>query len=71
MYGRPDATDEEVQRAARLAQIHDFIMGLPDGYLTKVGERGSHFFNVPRRPDCLTFLVSFSLICIRAEAEWR
>jgi len=40
MYGRPDATDEEVQRAARLAQIHDFIMGLPDGYLTKVGERG-------------------------------
>ncbi len=39
-YGRPDATKEEVEQAARLARIHDFVMGLPDGYGTKVGERG-------------------------------
>lgn len=39
-YGRPDATDEEVFEAAKLAQIHDFIMDLPEGYAAEVGERG-------------------------------
>src|SRR5215475_867701 len=39
-YGRPDATKEEVERAAKLARIHDFILGLPDGYKSMVGERG-------------------------------
>ncbi|AWK86222.1 ABCB family ABC transporter ATP-binding protein/permease [Azospirillum thermophilum] len=39
-YGRPGATPAEVERAARLAHIHDFIMALPDGYQTTVGERG-------------------------------
>ena len=39
-YGRADASFEEVQAAARAAKIHDFIMGLPDGYDTTVGERG-------------------------------
>ena len=39
-YGRPDATDEEVYEAARLANADEFIAGLPDGYDTLVGERG-------------------------------
>jgi ATP-binding cassette subfamily B protein len=39
-YGRPDATEREVRDAARLAQIHDFIMTLPQGYDSLVGERG-------------------------------
>ncbi|AXS85300.1 ABCB family ABC transporter ATP-binding protein/permease [Marinobacter sp. Arc7-DN-1] len=39
-YGRPEATEEEVYRAARLAHLEDFIHSLPDGYETKVGERG-------------------------------
>lgn len=39
-YGRPGASDGEVQAAARLAHIHDLIMAMPDGYRTMVGERG-------------------------------
>lgn len=39
-YGRFDATDDEVESAARLAQIHETIMALPQGYDTSVGERG-------------------------------
>ena len=39
-YGRPEARREEVEDAARAAKIHDFIVSLPDGYETKVGERG-------------------------------
>ncbi|HST16718.1 MAG TPA: ABC transporter ATP-binding protein [Gaiellaceae bacterium] len=39
-FGRIDATDEEVERAAQLAQAHEFIEALPDGYETVIGERG-------------------------------
>jgi len=39
-YGRPNATREAVEAAARAAHIHDFVVGLPDGYATAVGERG-------------------------------
>ncbi|MFG1649638.1 ABC transporter ATP-binding protein [Micromonospora sp. NPDC049275] len=42
-YARPDATDAEIEAAARAAQIHDLIAGLPDGYETMVGSRGHRF----------------------------
>ena len=40
-YGKPGATDDEIIKAAKCASIHDFIMELPDGYDTYVGERGT------------------------------
>ncbi|MBQ2308904.1 MAG: ATP-binding cassette domain-containing protein, partial [Clostridia bacterium] len=40
LYGRPDATEEEVIEAAKNANAHEFIMSLPDGYNTDIGQRG-------------------------------
>ncbi|MBL4933386.1 ABC transporter ATP-binding protein [Clostridium paridis] len=40
LYGNPDASEEEVIEAAKRANIHDFIMSLPDGYNTYIGEKG-------------------------------
>lgn len=42
-FAKPDASDEEIEQAARAAQIHDHIASLPDGYDTVVGERGHRF----------------------------
>jgi ATP-binding cassette subfamily B protein len=42
-FARPEATDEELEHAARAAQIHDLIASLPEGYETTVGERGYRF----------------------------
>ncbi|MEV4642294.1 ABC transporter ATP-binding protein [Actinoplanes sp. NPDC049548] len=42
-YARPDATDEQIEQAARAAQVHDLISALPDGYDTVVGSRGHRF----------------------------
>ncbi len=39
-FGKPDATQEEIEAAAKAAQAHDFIVRFPEGYQTKVGERG-------------------------------
>jgi ABC-type transport system involved in Fe-S cluster assembly fused permease/ATPase subunit len=39
-YGRPGAAQHEIEHAARLAQVHDFVVSLPEGYDTRVGERG-------------------------------
>ncbi|MFF5801882.1 ABC transporter ATP-binding protein [Streptomyces sp. NPDC012746] len=42
-FAKPDATDEELVAAARIAHIHDYLMSLPEGYDTVVGERGYRF----------------------------
>jgi ABC-type multidrug transport system fused ATPase/permease subunit len=39
-YGKPDASDEEIEQAAKAARLHDAVLRLPDGYSTHVGERG-------------------------------
>jgi ATP-binding cassette subfamily B protein len=39
-YGQPGASQQEIEQAARAAQVHDFVLRLPDGYETRVGERG-------------------------------
>ncbi|HUA78275.1 MAG TPA: ABC transporter ATP-binding protein/permease, partial [Acetobacteraceae bacterium] len=39
-YGHPEAGEAEIEAAARAAQVHDFVQGLPEGYATRVGERG-------------------------------
>ena len=39
-YGRPGATQAEIEHAAKLAQVHDFVLRMPEGYNTRVGERG-------------------------------
>ena len=40
-YGRPNASEDEIIAAAKHTATHDFIMGMPDGYNTYVGERGT------------------------------
>lgn len=40
-YGRPDCTDEEIEKAAKIANCHGFILKLPEGYETLIGERGA------------------------------
>ncbi len=51
-YGKPDATEQEVEDAARAANIHDFIAGLPNGYGTLAGEAGVRFSGGQRQ--CVT-----------------
>lgn len=52
-FGRPDATDEEVERAARLANAHDFIVAMPDGYETEVLEGGVNLSVGQRQLICI------------------
>jgi ATP-binding cassette subfamily B protein len=52
-YGRPEASREDVIRAAVAANIHDFIAGLPQGYETVVGERGTTLSGGERQRLCL------------------
>ena len=40
-FGVEDATDEQIEQAARIANAHDFIMATPEGYNTNIGDRGS------------------------------
>lgn len=53
LFGRLDATDEEIETAARLANAHDFIMDLPNGYHTLVGERGVKLSGGQKQRICI------------------
>ena len=52
-YGKPDATCDEIERAAALAYAHDFIVALPNGYDTILGERGGTLSGGQRQRICL------------------
>nr|WP_307849276.1 ABC transporter ATP-binding protein [Rhodospirillum rubrum] len=52
-YGRPEASAEEVERAARRAAAHDFIAALPDGYDTRLGEQGVRLSGGQRQRLCI------------------
>jgi ATP-binding cassette, subfamily B, heavy metal transporter len=79
-YGRPSASRAEVEEAAKLARIHDFVMALPDGYNSRVGERGlklsggerqrvSIARTILKRPKVLVFDEATSALDTRTEKE--
>ncbi len=79
-YGRPGAADEDIKAAARLAAIHDFIASTPDGYQTRVGERGLKLSGgekqrvaiartMLKRPTILVFDEATSALDSRTEKE--
>ena len=52
-YGKPDATDDEIARAAQAAFAHDFIMEMPNGYETSIGDRGVRLSGGQRQRLCI------------------
>jgi ABC-type multidrug transport system fused ATPase/permease subunit len=52
-YGKLDASEEEVREAAKAANAHDFISGLPNGYATQIGERGAQLSGGERQRICV------------------
>ena len=79
-YGRTNASPAEVEQAARLAQIHDFVMSLPDGYQSVVGERGLKLSGgekqrvaiartILKRPNILVFDEATSALDTHTEKE--
>ena len=52
-YGKPGATDEEIERAAQAAFAHDFIMDMPKGYETNIGDRGIRLSGGQRQRLCI------------------
>lgn len=79
-YGRPEATEGDVIAAAKLARIHDFVSSLPDGYASRVGERGlklsggerqrvSIARTILKRPKLLLFDEATSALDTRTEKE--
>jgi len=79
-YGRSNATEEEVEEAAKAAQAHDFIIGFPDGYTTIVGERGVGLSGGQRQRIAIAralllnptlLLLDDSTSAVDAETEYR
>ncbi len=52
-YGKPDATDDEIAKAAQAAYAHDFIMDMPEGYQTSIGDRGVRLSGGQRQRICI------------------
>jgi subfamily B ATP-binding cassette protein MsbA len=52
-YGKPNATDDEITKAAQAAYAHDFIMDMPDGYQTSIGDRGVRLSGGQRQRLCI------------------
>ena len=52
-YGKPGAADDEVMKAAQAAYAHDFIMDMPDGYQTSIGDRGVRLSGGQRQRLCI------------------
>ena len=53
LYGKPDATEEELIKAAQAAYAHDFIMEMPEGYQTSIGDRGVRLSGGQRQRICI------------------
>ncbi len=79
-WGSPNATDEEVENAAKIAQAHDFIVGFSDGYNTMIAEKGASLSGgqkqriaiaraIIRRPEILIFDDSTSALDLGTEAR--
>ena len=68
-YGKPDATDEEIESAAKAAYAHDFILQLPNGYNTSIGDRGIRLSGGQRQRICIArALIKSAPILILDEA---
>ena len=60
LFGRTDATQEHIEQAAKMANVHDFIMQLPEKYETLVGERGAQMSGV--RKYFIVFMLFYSFV---------